>query len=51
MNELKAMMAYILVNYDIKADWGGARPKNIYVGSTVRANPTAKISFKKRQVN
>ena len=48
VNELKALMAYLLINYDIKADWEGVRPKNIYVGSTVSPDPTAKISFRRR---
>ena len=48
-NELKAMLAYIVVNYDIKVDGDGARPPNVYFANTVLPNQRGKIMFRKRQ--
>lgn len=50
MNELKAMMAYVLLNYDVKLEKEGIRPSNIYKGIRLLPNPTAKLMFKKRKV-
>ncbi|EJC98410.1 cytochrome P450, partial [Fomitiporia mediterranea MF3/22] len=47
-NELKIMMAYLILNYDVKAEVDGARPENIYHRSLLIPNPTAKILLKKR---
>lgn len=50
VNELKAMMAYVLLNYDVKLEKEGIRPSNIYKGIRLLPNPTAKLMFKKRKV-
>jgi len=48
-NELKAMLCYVVMNYDIKLEGGETvRPENLYVGSTVSPNPAAKVMFRKR---
>ncbi|KZT73294.1 cytochrome P450 [Daedalea quercina L-15889] len=47
--EVKAVMAYILLNYDVKLQEGGARPANVYVGPSIIANPWAKLMFRKRK--
>ncbi|KAI0640078.1 cytochrome P450 [Trametes polyzona] len=48
-NELKAMLAYLVLNYDIKLPGDGKRPANLYWGPTVVASPTAQVLFRKRQ--
>ena len=48
-NELKAMMAYIVMNYDVKLEQEGVRPPNVYAGFVVAPNPTAKVLFRKHQ--
>ena len=40
MNELKAMMAYVLLNYDVKLEKEGIRPSNIYKGIRLLPNPS-----------
>ncbi|KIL66539.1 hypothetical protein M378DRAFT_160521 [Amanita muscaria Koide BX008] len=47
-NELKAMLAHILLNYDVQMANGGGRPANLAVGSTTIPNPTAQVMFRKR---
>ncbi|KAH8113854.1 cytochrome P450 [Phellopilus nigrolimitatus] len=48
VNELKAMMAYILLTYDVKMEVEGVRPPNVHTGARVSPNPDAKILFRKR---
>lgn len=50
-NELKAMLAYILVNYDFKLPEDGRRPENLYIGEVVLPNPEGEIMFKRRQAS
>ncbi|KAJ7434826.1 cytochrome P450 [Mycena galericulata] len=47
--ELKAMFAYILVNFDVKAENEGVRPPDYSFGRVTSPNPTAKIWVRKRQ--
>lgn len=49
VNELKAMMAYILLTYDVKTEVEGVRPENVYMGTRFSPNPKAKILFKARK--
>ncbi|KAI5119873.1 hypothetical protein M0805_008544 [Coniferiporia weirii] len=50
-NELKSMMAYLVLTYDVKLEnAAGGRPKDIEFGSSVVPNPTAKVLFRKRQI-
>ena len=47
---MKAMMAYIVLNYDIKIPGDGPRPKNLYHGLThVLPDPNGKGLFRRRK--
>ncbi|KAI0070826.1 cytochrome P450 [Panus rudis PR-1116 ss-1] len=48
-NELKAMLAHIVVTYDVKLEKEGEMPPCTSVASTVIPNVTAKVLFRKRQ--
>ncbi|CAK5271097.1 unnamed protein product [Mycena citricolor] len=48
--ELKAMLAHILINYDIKAEVPGVRPPNLERGMMSVPNATAGIFIRKRQL-
>ncbi|EJD07489.1 cytochrome P450 [Fomitiporia mediterranea MF3/22] len=48
VNELKAMMAYLILNYDVKTEVEGVRPENVYHRARLSPNPKAKVLFKKR---
>jgi len=48
-NELKAMLCYVVMNYDIRlADGSTERPPNTYSGAAVRPNTSAKVMFRRR---
>ncbi|KAJ7333989.1 cytochrome P450 [Mycena albidolilacea] len=47
--ELKAMLAHLLINYDIKAEVEGVRPPNMVFGTAIAPSPTGKVYFRKRQ--
>ena len=46
--ELKLLLAYVLVNYDIKFERPGVRPANVHTAFSVRPDPDARILFRKR---
>nr|BAL05135.1 cytochrome P450 [Phanerodontia chrysosporium]BAL05136.1 cytochrome P450 [Phanerodontia chrysosporium] len=48
-NELKAMLAYLVVNYDVKFEKEGVRPENMHVGLTISPDPAGKVLFRKRR--
>lgn len=48
INELKAMMCYLVMNYDIRAEKAGVRPPNFESGVSVIPNPFANVLFRKR---
>lgn len=48
-NELKAMLAYILLNYDVKLPNDGLRPQNQWFMGNSSPNRTAEIMFRRRQ--
>ncbi|KAL7285069.1 hypothetical protein ACG7TL_000160 [Trametes sanguinea] len=50
-NELKAMLAYIVLNYDLKLGGDGKRPHNVHFGPTIVPNPHAQVLFRKRAVS
>ncbi|KAI0774403.1 cytochrome P450 [Fomes fomentarius] len=50
-NELKAMLAYIVVNFDLKIPGDGERPQNIYYAQSVIPSPTGQVAFRKRQAS
>ncbi|KAJ7084985.1 cytochrome P450 [Mycena epipterygia] len=47
--EIKAMLAHVLINYDIKADNEGVRPPEYTFGQVRGPNPRAKIWIRRRQ--
>ncbi|KAH7926847.1 cytochrome P450 [Leucogyrophana mollusca] len=49
-NELKAMLAHIVVAYDVKLEGDGPRPSNLNFGSAFGANPKAKVMFRRRKI-
>ncbi|GJE97794.1 cytochrome P450 [Phanerochaete sordida] len=50
-NELKAMMAYMLVHYDMRPEHEGVRPANVYKGLSVLPDAKARVLFRKRRVD
>ena len=48
-SELKTMLAYILMNYDVKLANDGGRPETLWLGRTALPNPTAEVLFRKRR--
>ncbi|CCL98915.1 uncharacterized protein FIBRA_00922 [Fibroporia radiculosa] len=49
VNELKIMLATIILYYDVKFADGGKRPDNTWMATTILPNQTAKVMFRKRQ--
>ncbi|KAF7359800.1 hypothetical protein MVEN_00705200 [Mycena venus] len=47
--KLKAMLAHLIVNYDIRVEVDGVRPPDDIFGPVVMPNCTAKVWFRKRQ--
>jgi hypothetical protein len=47
-NELKGMLAHIVVNYDIKFRDGHAAPEPLYINAACIARP-ANVMFRKRK--
>ncbi|KAJ6624416.1 cytochrome P450 [Mycena sp. CBHHK59/15] len=47
--ELKAMMAHVVLNYDMKAEVEGVRPPNDDFGTAASPSRTGRVSFRKRQ--
>ncbi|KAF7367748.1 hypothetical protein MSAN_00838700 [Mycena sanguinolenta] len=47
--ELKAMMAHLVLNYDVKPEVEGIRPADIVFGQNFFPNPAGRVRFKKRQ--
>ncbi|KAI5118159.1 hypothetical protein M0805_005781 [Coniferiporia weirii] len=51
VNELKSMMAYLVLTYDVKLENAeDGRPKDFEFGSAVVPNPKAKVMFRRRQI-
>ena len=48
VNELKAMLAHILMTYDVKLPENTPRPPNIWFQTTCSPNPYASLLFRKR---
>ncbi|KAJ7644773.1 cytochrome P450 [Roridomyces roridus] len=49
VTELKAMVAHLVLNYDIKPEVDGVRPADRTWGTTQSPNPTARVCIRKRQ--
>ncbi|RDX42959.1 cytochrome P450 [Lentinus brumalis] len=50
-NELKAMLAWIVLNYDMKIEGDGERPANFYLGPTVLPPMEGQVMFRKRETS
>ncbi|KAM5535892.1 hypothetical protein V8D89_010510 [Ganoderma adspersum] len=50
-NELKALAAYILLNYDLKLGGDGKRPANMYYAANVVPSMSGEVLFRKRQTD
>lgn len=48
VNELKAMMAYIILHYDVKLEEGVSRPENVWIWHNISPAST-KVLFRERQ--
>ncbi|KAK7678985.1 hypothetical protein QCA50_017928 [Cerrena zonata] len=48
-NELKAMMAYTVLNYDVKMENEGVIPEPVWYSVKVMPNATAEVMFRRRQ--
>jgi len=48
-NELKAMMAYLVITYDVKMENEGVRPADKYFVTSCVPDPTAEVLFRQRQ--
>lgn len=46
-NEVKTMLAYVLLNYGVKMANGDERPRNLIIGLTNIQNPFAGVMFRK----
>ncbi|KAF8549327.1 cytochrome P450 [Imleria badia] len=47
-NELKSMLAHIVMTYDVKLEDNAPYPASLCVGSMIAANPHAKVLFRNR---
>ncbi|EMD42272.1 hypothetical protein CERSUDRAFT_41330 [Gelatoporia subvermispora B] len=48
-NELKAMLAYVVLKYDVKFKHEGVRPENKWFAAGIVPDPTARVLFRRRQ--
>ena len=48
-SELKALLAYLIINYDFKLGGDGKRPRNVYFGSSIIPSPSGQLMFRKRE--
>ncbi|GBE89830.1 Cytochrome P450 monooxygenase paxP [Sparassis crispa] len=48
-SELKVMLAYVVLNYDIKFEGGGKRPENLWINASIVPAPGVKVMFRKRR--
>jgi hypothetical protein len=48
-NELKAMLAHLVLTYDVKLEDEGVRPTDMWFGGACMPNQTAEVLFRKRQ--
>ncbi|KAJ7878446.1 cytochrome P450 [Mycena leptocephala] len=47
--ELKAMLAHLVINYDVKAEVEGVRPPDMNFGTVTTPSATGKVLFRKKQ--
>ena len=48
-NELKAMLAHVVVTYDIKSETPGKMPNERWFGTTLVPDRTSEVLFRKRK--
>ena len=48
-SELKAMLAHVVVTYDIKSDTPGKMPRERWFGAALAPDHTAEVLIRKRQ--
>ena len=48
-NVLKALLAFVVVNYELKLAGDGKRPRTMYFGPNVIPSPSGQLMFRKRQ--
>ncbi|KAF8955284.1 cytochrome P450 [Flammula alnicola] len=48
VNEIKAMLAHVLLTYDVKLPDDGPRPENVWFQAGCSPDPTAQVMFRKR---
>ena len=48
-NELKTIVAYILIHYDLKLPGEGLRPQNLYLARNILPDPSGKVLFRRRK--
>lgn len=46
---LKAVLSYLILNYEMRTEEEGVRPENEHVAQYIIPNTTAKVFFRKRQ--
>jgi len=47
-SELKLMLAHVVMNYDVKLEKEGVRPRDTWIMSACIPNPSAKVLFRRR---
>lgn len=51
-NELKAMLAFVVMNFDVRlADGSKEVPPNHYIGTNISPNTSAKVMFRRRDTS
>lgn len=50
VNELKALLAYVLLNYDVSFKDNGPRPVDPWFGTRVAPDPKVSVMFRGRRV-
>ena len=48
-SNLKSILAWVILNYDVKLENEGVRPENFYTALSIQPNPDAQVLFKKRK--
>jgi hypothetical protein len=45
---LSTMLAHLVISYDIKLEENAIRPRNLRIGTSIAANPTARVMIRRR---
>lgn len=49
MNEIKVLLANMIMNYDWRFKDGIERPQNLFIGTMIAPDPKVEVIFKKRK--